>query len=132
MPANKFQTVSEFNGYVTKPDKTNLGPGYLVAGSQNVFTNDGERVAIRQGYVVDDVVSNLLYPITSSYEWDTRRGLQIPVRKWNTEIDFRYNGVWYKLYDALQTNIVNFATFYDDVNIQDSLLFVDGSSTIYQ
>ena len=45
-----FSLVSEFKGYVTKPDATNTDERFLTAGSFNVLVNDEEKVTGRGGY----------------------------------------------------------------------------------
>jgi hypothetical protein len=49
----KYYTTSQFNGYRNKQDETNLEPGHLISGAQNVVSTDGATVAIRQGYTRD-------------------------------------------------------------------------------
>jgi hypothetical protein len=51
-PIENFQLTSEYLGYVTKPDPTNIAAAYLVAGSQNMVTNNGDQVSSRKGFTL--------------------------------------------------------------------------------
>ena len=55
-------------GYRNKEDITNLPPGVLTVGSKNVLINDGERVAIRQGFELDGQENTANTPIVSSFD----------------------------------------------------------------
>ncbi len=70
---SEYSVVSQFKlGYRNREDVTNLPPGVLIVGSQNVLTNVSERVQIRQGYSVDGQVNNVNAPVLSSFDWLTR------------------------------------------------------------
>ena len=48
--AREFSLVSNYKyGYRNREDVTNLEPGVLIVGSQNVFTNVSSRVECRKG-----------------------------------------------------------------------------------
>lgn len=50
----EIQIVDKFPlGYRNREDITNLPPGVLVVGSQNVITNTSGRLQVRQGYAID-------------------------------------------------------------------------------
>ncbi len=125
-----FKLISEFKGYVHKRDKTNIEPGYLVDGSQNVLSTDGERIKVREGYTLDGAANAALTPIESSYEWSTRRALEIALRSYDDELEFRYGGVWYRLADGFTAVDFNFAEYWDTTEQQDALLLVNGDSNI--
>lgn len=136
-----FQLKTKFKGYRSKTDKTNIPEGkdeiHLVEGSQNVISTDGERVALRKGYTLDGQANSALTPIRSSFEWDTHRGVQIALRRYDDELEIRYlnsdgDPVWARLKDGLSTTaITQFTTVWDDTEKQDLMLFVDGDSNIY-
>lgn len=68
----KFQVVSQFLGYRNKQDETNLPPGHLISGAQNVVSTDGATVAIRQGYTLDG--SNLTDDLVGYWSFDENGG----------------------------------------------------------
>lgn len=79
--ATQYSIVSEFKlGYRNREDVTNLRPGVLIVGSQNVMTNVSERVQIRQGYTVDGQVSDLAESVVSSFDWLTRGNGEVHMR----------------------------------------------------
>jgi hypothetical protein len=127
----KFLITKEYRGYREKTDDTKLGPGYLIEGSQNMRSNDGERIAIRGGYTLDGAAATGSEAIESSYEWLTSRGLEIPLRSFGDEIQFRYGGTWIELEDGFTTVDFNFADYYDTTEKQSLLLMVNGEDKIW-
>ena len=70
---HEFSLVSNFKlGYRNREDITNLPPGVLIVGSQNVLTNISERVQVRKGYALDGATSSVAAAILSSFDWQTR------------------------------------------------------------
>lgn len=89
---HEFNIVSNYKyGYRNREDVTNLPPGVLITGSQNVLTNVSERIQIRQGYSLDGQVSSINAPILSAYDWLTRnngeRHLRAGFRSGNSDIE---------------------------------------------
>ena len=70
---HEFNIVSNYKlGYRNREDVTNLPPGVLITGSQNVLTNVSERVQIRQVYALDGATSSVASAILASFDWQTR------------------------------------------------------------
>jgi hypothetical protein len=124
---------NSFRGYQSKADMTALPPGTFVPPSQNVLTNDADRVGIRQGYSLYGAAATDLYPITSSYEWTTCRGEERVLRfNSNGVLEFYYADAWRTLKSGLTaTAILQFAEFWDTTEKVDLLLFVDGTAQVY-
>lgn len=77
----EYTIVSDFKyGYRNLEDVTNLPPGVLVVGSQNVITNVSDRVQIRQGYRLDGLVNYVDAPVLSSFDWLTRGNGEVHMR----------------------------------------------------
>jgi hypothetical protein len=136
--ADKFQLVSQFKGYVSKADVTNIEPGYLISGSQNVVSTDGLRIASRKGYILAGAASTTANPIISSYEWKTNRGVEHGLRRYTDTLEVYYESAWHTLKtgledDATAVNLVhsNFAEFWDNTNKIDQLLFTDGTANLF-
>lgn len=140
-----FTVVSNFElGYRNREDITNLPPGVLVKGSQNVLTTTAERISARKGYTLDGGATMIIAGITSSADWDMHIGEERHVRVGfntsgsNGKMQYRYvdtNGVvtWRDLMTNLDAETWNFDTFWDyDTEKKDFLLFVNGSSNIYE
>lgn len=133
----KYLLVDRFAGYRNKEDITNMPPGVMVEGSQNVLTNDGERVAVREGYTLDGQANSATTPIISSYDWLRHQGDVRHVRSYQDELVYRYvdasgNVTWRRLANGWGSEVdFNWAEFWDADELIDRLLFVNGSSNIY-
>ena len=130
----KFVTTNTFRGYVNKRDQTNLETdGFLVAGSQNVVSTDGDTIASRKGYTLHGGAATENNPILGSYEWVTHRGDEIMVRSYDDELEFfdENTDLWVRVANSLTSARFNFAEFWDTTEDQDVLLGVNGSSNIF-
>lgn len=141
--AAEYSVVSQFKlGYRNREDVTNLPPGVLIVGSQNVLTNVSERVQIRQGYALDGPVSSVAASVLSSFDWLTKNNGEIHLRAGGLvsndgKLQYRYidsigTVTWRDLMTDLRSVAFNFTTFW---RIDESLrvsLFVDSSSNIYE
>jgi hypothetical protein len=133
----KYVVVSEFNGYRRKEDPTNMPPGIMVVGSQNVLTNEGERVALRRGYTLDGQANPATTPIRSSYDWQRHAGDERHVRSYYDELEYRYVDAaeavtWRKLADGFGDSVdFNYAEEWDTAELIDQLCMVNGSSNLY-
>jgi len=144
--AREFSLVSDYKlGYRNHEDITNLPPGVLIVGSQNVLVDVASRVEIRQGYALDGAISAVGSSILASYDWTTRGNGERHLRAGfltsagnDGKLQYRYvnpsTGAvsWEDLMTGLSSVSFNFTTFWD---INESLrvaLFVDGSSNIYE
>ncbi len=143
-----FSLVSEFRGYRHKEDKTNLAPGYLVEGSQNVLTTTGgDKVTIRKGFTLDGQEDMTIAPILSSFDWLSHTGEERNLRAGNLILSFRYVAnagdkyltntftagqvFWIPIFE-LDSNNVNFTDYWDTTNLISSILFVQGQPAVYQ
>ena len=145
-----FKLVSKFLGYRNKTDPTNIPElvaddsgrpvraSVLIAGSQNITSVDADRIGIRPGYTLDGSASTSSNPIRSSYDWITHRGENRNVRHYSDTLEYRYVAAdgtvsWRTLLTGLSTTAtLQFAEFWDTSELQDMLLFVDGTSNIYE
>lgn len=141
-----FVLVSNYKyGYRNREDVTNLPPGVLIVGSQNVITNVSERVQIRQGYALDGATSSLASPILASYDWLTRGNGERHLRVGfltnalnDGKMQYRYvnptTGVvtWRDLTSSLTTTAYNFTSFWNTTESLRVVLFVNGSSNVFE
>lgn len=145
--ASDFSLVSDFHGYRNKEDITNLPPGYLVVGSQNVLTTTSSRISVRKGYQIDGQRDTTVAPILGGYDWLMHIGQYRHLRSGNSKLQFRYKATaagqswsghtfalnevyWIDLLTGTSSDYFNFTTFWDDTNLQGTLLFVNGESNI--
>lgn len=138
-----FQLVSDFKyGYRNREDITNLPPGVLIVGSQNVQTNVSERIQIRQGYSVDGEVSELISPILASFDWITKQNGEKHLRAGfltsagnDGKLQYRYvdssgTVTWRDLLTGQTSIAFNFAKFWNITEQLRECLFVNGASQI--
>jgi len=143
--AHEYDIVSSFKlGYRNREDITNLPPGVLIVGSQNVLTNVAERVQIRQGYTVDGAVSSLAAPVLSSFDWLTKINGEVHLRAGSLtdagndgKLQYRYEDAvgtvtWRDLKTNLTSVTLNFAKFWNTTESLREVLWVDGSSNIFR
>lgn len=151
--SNEYNIVSSYKlGYRNREDVTNLPPGVLIVGSQNVQTNVSERIQIRKGYVVDGAESSVNAAIMSSFDWITRNNGEKHLRAGfltsagnDGKLQYRYvdsNGAvsWRDLMTAQTSVALNFCTYWNILENSHGgvaqgmreALFVNGSSNIYR
>lgn len=143
--AREYSLVSSYKlGYRNREDVTNLPPGVLIVGSQNVGTNVSERIQIRKGYILDGATSAIAAPIASSFDWLTRNNGERHLRAGfltsagnDGKLQYRYVDstgavTWHDLLTGLSSVSFNFTTFW---KVSESLrvaLFVNGQSEIQE
>ena len=137
MAAENFQIMSEFGGYHNKRDITNFPQGntaYLVRGSQNVLSTDGDTIAPRGGYSLVGQANNTdLFGITWGFNFPTRRGVEIMLRRWddNLEIYNDADDTWYELMTGLADGGMDADVYWDTTETLSVLLFVASDDNIY-
>tara|TARA_R110000868_G_scaffold205126_3_gene453432 strand:- start:147 stop:1961 length:1815 start_codon:yes stop_codon:yes gene_type:complete len=132
-----FKVVTNFKGYIAREDQTNISAGWLVSGSQNVIINASNRVAARKGFKMDGPTSTALTPIVSAFDWETHLGYTRNLRSYTDKLEFRYDDgssvSWVTLMSGLGSAVdFNYTTFWDETEVLDVMLFVNGTSNIYE
>jgi len=140
---NEISVVSDFTmGYHNHEDITNLKPGVLVVGSQNVLIDTASRVQVREGYAVDGEASTVNAPILSSFDWNSKYNGERHVRFGfltsagsNGKLQYRYQtatgGVIYlDLATGIANPTMNFTTFWDTTELLREMLYVNGDNSI--
>lgn len=140
--AKTYQTIDEFIGYVTKPDRTNTDDRTLVTGSQNVLINDQDKIETRKGYTRLGAENTSLNPMESSFDWNTS-GYQGSGQVWNLRsyddelevylgtVDGVTVDAWTRVADSWSAVDFVFAPTYDSTEGIDILVFVNGDSNLY-
>ncbi len=128
--------VSNFIGYRTKPDKTNVNKRALIAGSRNVLINDAEKIVVRGGYSLDGAAASNTTPILKSFDWKTSRGNERNLRVYDDELEVRFIDAdgdvnWLRVADSWATTDFQFASWWDDTEKKQVLLFVVGDDNTY-
>lgn len=134
--SEKFDIVSEFKGYVTKPDPTNTDERTLTEGSFNVIVNDTEKVTGRKGYSILGATSTTTKPIKSEFTWNTSGGTELLLRGLGDEFQVFYGGSWLTVADGFASSAFGFprssqSGWWDASEGIDILPFVAKDSNIY-
>ena len=143
MKAHEFDVIKRFPiGYRNREDKTALPPGTLIVGSQNVLVDVTGRINITKGYTLDGDASVVEAPILSSFDWQTHVGTTRHLRAGfltssNGKLQYRYESstgviTWRDLMTSLTSVNFNFTDYWDSTTFQAYLLFVNGTSNIYE
>jgi len=131
--SKKYLITSEFRGYRTKTDKTKLASGFLVDGSKNVLSTDGDNIKLRPGYTLFGQKNTDTTPIESSFDWDTNTAVERNLRSYDDELEFFSTDTekWHRILDGWTSVAFNYAVWWDVDQNKDILLFVNGDSNIY-
>ena len=140
--AKEYTTFESFKGYVSKPDITNIGPGFLVVGSKNVSINTSSRLEFDKGYKLDGAVSSVVAPITSSFDFENKSNGEVNLRVGfrdgasNGKMQYRYeyNGTvtWTDLLTSLTKDVWRFTTFWDETELTRLCYMVNGDGNLYK
>lgn len=140
---HEIQIVDNFKlDYRNREDITNLPPGVLVVGSQNILVNTASRIQAREGYVLDGPSSTVNAPILSSFEWNSKGNGKRYVRFGfltsagnDGKLQFRNttvsgNVIWSDLATGISTSEMNFTTFWNTTELIRVMLYVVGNNTV--
>lgn len=140
--AEKYQVVDNFKGYISKPDITNIGAGFLVKGSKNVSVNTSSRLEFDKGYRVDGATSSVVAPITSSFDYDSKVNTDVNIRVGfrttsnNGKMQYRYvygtTVTWTDLMTGLYKDVWRFTTFWDETELTRLCYMVNGDGNLYK
>lgn len=127
-----FKIIDKWGGYVSSVDKTTIAENFFVQGSKNVYKKLSGTIAVRQGQKRQGEANSTESPVSSEYVWNTSWGATLPVWVSDSKLQVRYNDVWYTLQSGLTKTRYVFDKWYDKTQAKDSLLFVNGTSNLYQ
>lgn len=123
--------VSEWGGYVSSVDKTNIAENLLVRGSQNVYKKLSGTIAVRQGQKRQGAADTTQSPCSSEFVWDTSAGNTYTMVISNSTLWVVISEVWYALQTGLTSTRYVFDKWWNATLVQDLLLFVNGSTNLY-
>ncbi len=139
-PTKYDLVISPKGGYQNKREITNQAPDVLVAGSQNVIINDGDKVASRLGYILYGQAKTVNQGISSNYDFISKNG-KILLRAnqgatANTgvlSVKTEYvsgTPVWSDLLTGLTYTDFSWTTWWNATESIRELIFVDGTTSI--
>jgi hypothetical protein len=134
-----FLLTSRFLGYRNREDKTLLPLGWMISGSQNVLIDISGRLKNRKGMTIDGQISSA-FDITAkgSFDWLEHKNNPVYLRYNGGQVQFRYvdsSGVvkWTNIITGLiTTNKVRFTNYWDNTELMNVCLFVNGTQNVYE
>ena len=124
--------VSNWGGYVSSVDKTNLATNLLCRGSQNVYKKLSGTISVRQGQKLRGVANTTQSPISSEFVWYNSWGETYTLVVSNSTLYVVINDIWYVLETGLTKTRYVFDKWWDNSLKKDVSLFVNGTSNIYK
>jgi hypothetical protein len=122
---------SQFGGYVSSVDKTNIAENLLVLGSQNVYKKLSGTYAVRQGQKRQGLANSTESACSSEFVWNTSWGairtMVVADSKLYTVID----ETWYVLQESLTKTRYVFDNWWDNTEKKDRVLFVNGTDDMF-
>jgi hypothetical protein len=136
-----FDLQSDFKGYNSSRDRTNLDGAFLIRGSKNVYKKLSGTIASRPGLLRRGSADTTTEGVKSSYEWYTSLGETHPLRVCNNKLQVESNlsgsYVWYDLLETstLLSPAVTYTRFvfdawWDNTEKKDRVLMVRGDDKI--
>lgn len=125
-----FKIISEFSGYNSTRDATNISPDVFVRGSQNVYKKLSGTIAVRQGQKRRGAINGAYSAISSEFVWNTSWGAVLPLIVANNKLQVEYNGVMIDLLTGLTKTRYVFDKWWNNTDKKDEVLFVKGDSDI--
>lgn len=126
-----FQNMqTEFAGYNSTRDKTNIAPNIMVRGSQNMYKKLSGTISVREGQKRLGDGNSTLSPVSSEFVWNTSSGEIFTMVVADEMLSVVVDNVWYDLMATTQTRYV-FDKWWDNALKKDDLLFVNGTDNLY-
>lgn len=127
----EFAIITDFNGYNSSRDKTNIAENLMVRGSKNVYKKLSGTLAVRQGQKRRGSVNTTLSEISSEYVWNTSWGATYTLVISNSNLYVVIDDVWYSLLSGLTETRYVFDKWWDNTEKKDRVLFVNGTDDIF-
>lgn len=124
--------VSQFGGYVSSVDRTNIAENILVRGSQNVYKKLLGTIAVRQGQKRQGLANNTASPCSAEFVWNTSWGVTYTLVVSDTKLSVVVDEVWYTLLSGLTKTRYVFDKWWSTTLNQDVLLFVNGTMNMFE
>lgn len=123
---------TEWAGYNSSRDKTNIAENLMVEGSQNVYKKLSGTLAVRPGQKRRGTADSTISPVSSEFIWNTSWGATYTMVISNSNLYVVADDVWYSLLDSLTATRYVFDQWWDNSAKKDKLLFVNGSDDLFE
>jgi hypothetical protein len=123
--------ISDWGGYFSSFDKTNIAENLMVRGSQNVYKKLSGTIAVREGQKRLGSIDATLSPISSEFVWNTSWGALYTLLVSNSNLYVVIDNVWYSLLSGLTKTRYVFDNWWDNTLKKDDCLFVNGTDDMF-
>lgn len=130
--AFEFKITSEWAGYNSARDKTNIAENVMVAGSQNIYKKLSGTLSVREGQQRRGEVNTTLSAISSEFVWNTSWGATYTLVISNSRLYVVVDDVWYSLLASLTKTRYVFDKWWDNTLKKDVCLFVNGTDDMFK
>src|ERR1035437_7018857 len=128
---NFTRLISNWEGYISSADPTNLAENVLISGSQNVFKKLSGTIAVRPGLKLQGSVDATASPISSEFVWETSWGQIYTMVATKSNLYVVVNNVWTSLLSGLTKTRYVFDKWWNNSSLKQELVFVNGTSNLY-
>lgn len=119
--------VSNWAGYISSVDKTNIPANVLVQGSQNVYKKLSGTIAVREGEKRQGSANSTNSPCSSEFVWNTSWGETFTMVIADSKLYVVSDEVWYVLQSSLTKTRYVFDNWWNNSLKKDQVLFVNGT-----
>jgi len=119
--------ITNWAGYNSSRDKTNVAENVYVRGSQNVYKKISGTLAVRQGQKRRGAVDATFSAISSEYVWNTSWGALYTLVVADSKLSVVIDDVWYDLQTGLTETRYVFDKWWDNTEKKDRAIFVNGT-----
>jgi len=123
--------ISQWLGYVSSIDKTNIVENALVKGSQNIYKKLSGTMAVREGQKRLGVANTTESSCSSAFVWSTSWGVVYKMVIANSNLYVVIDNIWYSLLSSLTKTRYVFDKYWDNSEKKDRLLFVNGTDDMF-
>ncbi len=126
-----MKIITQWQGYNSANDKTNVAENVMVQGSQNIYKKLSGNLAVRPGQKRIGVADSTQSAVSSEFIWNTSWGATYPLWVANSKLQVSINNVWYTLLTGLTSTRWVFDKWFSNSEAKDRVLMVNGDSSIY-
>lgn len=124
--------LSEWQGYNSSRDKTNVAENVMVRGSKNIYKKISGNLSVREGQKRRGLPNTTESPISSEFVWNTSWGSTYTMAISNSRLYVIADDVWYTLQSSLTKTRYVFDKWWDNTAKKDKLLFVNGTDDMME
>lgn len=128
----EFKILSEWGGYNSARDKTNIAENLMVSGSQNIYKKLSGTLAVREGQQRRGDANSTESPCSSEYVWNTSWGATYTLVISNSRLYAVIDDTWYTLLASLTKTRYVFDKWWNNTLKKDVCLFVNGTDDMFK